>query len=532
MTRRPRLLPAALLCAAAAATAVASGTAPAAAGGRPPSSVSLVPVGTFTSALDTTGVEDGVRAEIPAYDPRTSRVFVTSSVGVTEVLDVRDPSAPVKVGELATPGANSVAVRDGLVAVASQAADRTEPGRVAFFDSTTLLPLGEVVVGALPDMLTFTPDGSALVVAGEGEPSGYLAGDVDPVGTVAVIAVPEGGAPDQQDVRIAGFEAWDGREGELRAAGVRVFGPGATAAQDLEPEYVAVDRTSRTAWVTLQENNALAVVDLRTATVTDVVPLGLKDHSRPGNALDASDRDGAIALRSWPALGMYQPDAVGAFAHRGDTYLLAANEGDAREYDGFAEEARAGSLLLSPDAFPDAPALQRAAALGRLNVTTTSPRDGSGRYTALHSFGARSVSVRDASGRLVWDSGDELERLVARENPAFFNAGNDDVTRDSRSDNKGPEPEGLVIGAVAGRDHAFVGLERVGGVVVYDLSDPAAPRLVDYVTTRDFSSAVSGDSGPEGLAWVPGEDSPTGRPLLVVSYETSGTTTLFEVTGR
>ncbi|WP_283136597.1 choice-of-anchor I family protein [Rhizohabitans arisaemae] len=469
----------------------------------------------------STGSFDAGAAEITAYDPSTRRVFVVNAqAGTVDVLDVNDPRRPHKVATLLTPGANSVAVRRGLVAVAQQAPVKTDPGTVAFFAAGTGRKLKEVVVGALPDMVTFTPDGNRVVVANEGEPSSYCAGQVaDPEGSVSVVDVR------RWTVRTAGFGGFDADE--LRADGVRITGPNATAAQDLEPEYITVD--GDVAYVTLQENNALAIVDLDRVRVSDVVPLGLKDWTESG--FDASDKDGKIDIRSRPVKGMYQPDSIGHLRAGGRTYLVTANEGDGRDWGCHADEVRVKSLNL---AMPDAAVLKQDAELGRLNVAADSPRDATGAYTELHAFGGRSISVRSASGELVWDSGDELERLIARVAPADFNADNTaNGSFDTRSDNKGPEPEGLTVGEVRGRTYAFAGLERIGGIVAYDMSDPRDPRFAGYVTTRDFTGSVpagtAGDSGPEGVLFIPAADSPTRRPLLVVGNEVSGTTALYEI---
>ncbi len=512
------------------ALALAALAGPAHAGSGPARSLTLTPLGTFAS-----GAYNGSAAEINAYDGDTKRIFVTNAAaGAVDVLDARDPRALVKIASVPAPGVNSVAVHDGLLAVAQEAAVKHEPGSVAFVDARSLRPRSRVTVGALPDMVTFSPDGRYAVVAGEGEPEGYLPGQVDPPGTVAVIDVGDG-PPQQSDVRIAGFDAYDGQETDLRSQGVRIYGPGASASQDLEPEYVAVDRTSRTAWVSLQENNAIAAVDLRSAEVTSVTALGSKDLSQPGNGIDASDRDGRIAIRPWPAAGLYEPDGVSAYAVRGRTYLVTANEGDTRDYDGFTEEARVGTLRLSPEIFPDSSTLRRPENLGRLVATTTSPTDAAGRVTEINVPGGRSISVWDADGRLMWDSGDTIERVTADLLPRDFNSDHAaNASFDTRSDNKGPEPEAIAVGKVGGRQYAFVGLERIGGVMVFDVSDPRAGRFVSYVNPRDFGGDVSagtaGDSGPEGVTFVAAEQSPTGRPLLVVSNEVSGSTTTYDVT--
>jgi hypothetical protein len=336
-------------------------------------------------------------------------------------------------------------------------------------------------------------------------------------------------------VRTADFRAFS--KEALVAEGVRVFGPGATAAQDLEPEYIAVK--GRTAWVTLQEANAFAIVDVPTATVQDIVPLGRKDHAVPGNAFDPSDRDGpAIRIANWPVHGLFQPDAVDAFRNGATSYLVTANEGDSRtseDFPGINEEVRLGSAayVLDPATFPNSAELKANAALGRLNVTNASgDLDGDGDFDRIETFGARSFSIWTTEGELVWDSGDEFERYFAdpaHGYAAVFNASNNDLDLDSRSDNKGPEPEGVVVGKVAGRSFAFIGLERVGGVMAYDVTDAHAPTFAAYANTRSLVGATGGDRGAEGIEFVPAEASPQGRPLVLVGNEVSRTVTVFEV---
>lgn len=477
-------------------------------------------LGTYAS-----GFFDEGGAEIVAHDPARQRVFaVNAAAGTVDVLSIADPAKPTKVSELDTPGANSVAVRGQVVAVAEQAEEKTDPGSVSFFDARTLRPTGRVRVGALPDMVTITADGSKAVVANEGEPEGYCAGQADPRGSVSVVDLSRG--PARATARTAGFTAYDGREDALRADGIRIFGPGASASQDLEPEYVAT--AGRWAWATLQENNAVAKVDLAKARVVDVTPLGTRDHSLPGQGLDANDKDGVAGIAERPVSGLYLPDGIATWKVRGSSYLVTANEGDAREYDCFAEEARVKELPLDPSVF--GPETQQDDVLGRLTVTTTAPRNSRGEYTELQSFGTRSVSVWSADGRQVWDSGELLERVTA-ELPAYNADHSETDSADSRSDNKGPEPEGVTIGRVGMRTYAFVGMERNSAVAVLDVSRPDAPEYVSLLSNRDDSYPAedprAGDLGPEGLAFVAAEDSPNGEPLLLVGNEVSGTTSIW-----
>ena len=927
-------------------------------------------LGTYSTGLGEAS------SEIATYDPQSRRAFVTNAAARSvDILDVRNPSAPTRIERidvtaLGTP--NSVAVEGGLVAVAIEAPVKTDPGVVAFY-TVSGAPIAQVRVGSQPDMLTFTPDGRNVVVANEGEPSGYgAATDVDPNGTVSIIRVPDKHGKGHgewkkfgaSNVRNVVFTQYNGQEASLRALGIRIYGPGASAAQDFEPEYIAVSSDSRTAYVTLQENNAIAVVDIAKGAVTKLLPLGYKDYrelpqttatfewtnlpvvgktaagqkinlggfsglafegmtrdgklkfitntdrgpngeptgivrpfllpnftprlvrftldpangrfdltqeillkradgspltglpntalstnaSQPYNdevpvdlfgavvpldplggdlegivvaddgsfwmpdeyrpaiyhfdprgrllaryipigthaaagkpvpaagmagefgvealpaaiaqrrqnrgmealaehggklyafvqspirnpttlansalnvmrnirlvefdpatlatrqfiytmdnpallnaadtpadkigdavagpngeiyaverdddavpvsdlsvvtkkiykfklgtatdvtaldtlypivrngvtvtlsldqmttaeltsvgvtsiakslhvdlatagyasvqkvegltllengqlavlndndfgvarividnatgtfvraadytpeavtlglisvpGLDASDRDSAINIRAWPLFGMYLPDSIAAFRAKGRTYLVTANEGDAREWPGFVEEARVSTLTLDGAAFPDGATLKLAANLGRHTVTKSlGDADGNGAYEKLFTLGGRSFSIWATDGTQVYDSGADLERITADAVPANFNASNNNSTLDDRSDNKGPEPEAVTTGEIDGRTYAFIGLERVGGIVMYDVTDPTTPLFVDYLNNRDFA-AGTGDLGPEGLKFIPAHESPNGRPMLMAANEISGTVTLYAIRGK
>ena len=250
--------------------------------------------------------------------------------------------------------------------------------------------------------------------------------------------------------------------------------------------------------------------------------------------LDASNEDGAINIRSWPLHGMYQPDAIDTYEVDGEVYLVTANEGDARDYDGYSEEKRIRDLVLDLAVFPNAAELQADENLGRLNSTTAgSDTNGDGLVDRLFTYGARSFTIWNSAGELVWDSGSQIAEITAEQYPDDFNSNGENDTFDNRSDDKGAEPEAIEIGVIDGATYAFVGLERIGGIMVYDISDPAAPVFIEYVNNRDFTvdteSGTSGDLAPEGLKFVAGEDSPTGGPILIVANEFSGTTTVYEI---
>ncbi len=890
--------------------------------------VQLSVLGTFE-----TGIFDESAAEIVAFDSGSDRLFViNANDGIVDVLDISDPNNPTEeafelnpAADIEDPeggeidGINSVAVSNGLVAVAVEVVnaadnDAQEPGLVAFYDTDGVF-LNSVEVGFLPDSVTFTPDGNTVLVANEGEPDDDIvdgAFEFDPEGSISIIDV--SGGVETATVTTADFTAFNDDAEALIASGVRIFGPGATVAQDLEPEFITVTDDSTTAFVALQENNALAVVDIATSTVTDILPLGVIDNNptptlevtliddasvpllgvtesgqeipfgafsslffegvnpengnlqfltnpdagpstgenedgeqvfllpdfqpqvvrfefnpstgdveftdfipltgidgapltgipniaaddipvdeagnpipfdpdgadlegivvapdgtfwmvdefRPsiyhfnpdgtlidrfipdvglgpefgtpalpaiyaqrtegrgfeaialqdgliyafvqspldnpdtdesiavrilqfdpatsttigefiyileggesdrigdavalgpegefllierdddtndtgdgpeqaifrinlenatntldfdlstlpdgetiesiadfdlttaeataaleavgitpvfkelvadtdelgfgfanapeglaqidattfaiindndygleglptgigilelGNALDASDEDGAINIRNWPIFSLNQPDSIDTLTIDGETFIVTANEGDSRDF----EVERVEDLILDPVAFPDAATLQLPDQLGRLEVTTTlGDTDGDGDFDQLFAFGSRSFSIFDTAGNLVFNSGSLLEEITAELLPDNFNTDNDENGFDDRSDDAGPEPEAITVGEVDGVPHIFVGLERIGGIAVFDASDPTSPEFVEYFNNRDFSAPIeeAGDLGPEGFAFIPAEESPNGEAILAVGNEVSGTTSLFQV---
>jgi hypothetical protein len=232
---------------------------------------------------------------------------------------------------------------------------------------------------------------------------------------------------------------------------------------------------------------------------------------------------------------MYLPDAVASYTAWGKTFLVTANEGDARTYTGLNEEERVKKLKLDPVAFPNAADLQKDKNLGRLKVTKAlGDTDGDGDYEKLYAYGGRSFSIWSSDGKLIFDSGSLLEQISAQFLPDNFNSDNDgNGTFDGRSDDKGPEPEGVTIGHVRGATYAFIALERIGGIMIFDITNPYQPQFVDYVNTRDFAgdpaTDKAGDLGPEGLTFVPAWQSPTFQPLLIVGNEVSGSVVVFEI---
>jgi 2',3'-cyclic-nucleotide 2'-phosphodiesterase (5'-nucleotidase family) len=379
-------------------------------------------------------------------------------------------------------------------------------------------------------MLTFTPDGNYVLVANEGEPNATYTND--PEGSVAVINI--SGGVNSASVAFARFNTFTPATIDST---IRIFGPGSSIAQDIEPESITVSANSQTAWVTCQENNAWAIIDIPSATVTTLKSMGFKDHNLPGNGLDASDQNGGIVnIANWPVKGMYMPDAVASFVAGGQTYLVSANEGDVREYTALNEALRVGSSSYKLDTvvFPNYATLKNNNNLGRLNVTTKSgDYNGDGFFEEIFAFGSRSFSIWDANGNLVWDSGDQIEQITNSIQGANFNCSNTNNTKKNRSDDKGPEPEAATVATIGDSIYAFIGLERIGGIMVYNITTPGAPYFVQYINTRNFGQTPAlnqgGDLGPEGLLFIPKSESPNGRDLLVVANEISGTISILEI---
>lgn len=896
--------------------------------------LTLTPLGTYT-----TGIFDGAAAEITAYDPATQRVFVTNSANAAiDVLDISNPISPTQVMTIdVTPygsSVTSVAVHNGVLAAAIVANEKTDNGSVAFFTTDGEF-ITSVEAGALPDMLTFSPDGTKVLTANEGEPNDDYS--IDPEGSVTIVDLSGGVETLTQDnVTQVSFAQFN--EAALDGS-IRIFGPEATVAQDLEPEYVAISSDSTTAWVTLQENNALAVIDITAGQAITLAGLGFKDWNRPqaqlqtidwsdrpvlgvtaagqeillggfsglyfegvdeasgdllfithpdrgptpepldvdgdgvnerpfalpdyqvqwvrfavnpasgvltiteqisltradgapisglpnlageagfayadekpvdlmgnpleldpygadmegivkaddgtywmvdeyrpaiyhfgpdgvlvnrfvpegsneneagvevgvealpalfaqrranrgfeavaykdgilyafiqspidnpdtGNdrnsrrgryarilafdtatnttvgqylypiglapvdkigdavalpsgellvierddatgpaaqkfiykidltnatnihgmeeasglelqtlaglgrvgirpvvkslyvdlaeigyhmgdkpeglalideqtiailndndfgisgvfspttglmdepeadrpvvlglitltpsGLDASNEDGGINIRPWPVHGVYLPDAIDTYEVDGQTYLVTVNEGDSRDYDGFSEEERVADLVLDWAVFPDAAALQKEENLGRLLSTSAgTDTNGDGLVDRILTLGGRSFSIWTTEGDLVFDSGSQFEMILAELYPDDFNANGENDTFDGRSDDKGPEPEAVTIGQLADVTYAFIGLERIGGVMVYDITNPRQPHYITYANNRDFSgdaeAGTAGDLAPESIVFVPAEESPTGDPLLIVANELSGSTTVWAI---
>ena len=452
-------------------------------------------------------------AEISTYDPLTKKLFVVNNTlnnNRIDVVNLSNPNAPVLITSIPISAygglVNSVYAKDGKVAAAIEASVKTNAGKVVVFNTTTHAEIAVRTVGSQPDMITISPDGKYILTANEGEPNDAYT--IDPLGTVSIIEI-----EDNYSVTTLDFSGFASQVAQLKAGGLRVFGPNASFGQDMEPEYIAVSANSNTAWVTLQENNGLAKIDLRTKSIIKIFPLGVKNFNLEMNKVDVSDADAGIYTPGvWPVKAIYCPDAIAVHPNSGIPYVYSANEGDAREWAGFIENVRLGNAAYPLDAtkFPNASTLKMNTQLGRLNVTKTlGDSDGDGDYDEIYTQGARSFSIWNGNtGELIFDSKNELDvkAFAANKYPS------------ARSDDKSIEPEGMAIGRVGNKNLLFVGMERADAVAVYDITDPDSPVFLQWLNCG---------VGPEGVAFVSASDSPNGRSLLIVSSEVDGIVKIF-----
>ncbi len=489
----------------------------------------------YIGSFDPSGTNEST-CEIVVHDPETQRLFTTSAVaGFVDIVDFSDPTTPSVISSIdmnTYGGVTSVAVHNGIVAVASPNAEEHLDGSVVFFDTDGTF-ITQVTVGALPDNISFTPDGTKVLTANEGQPKSDYS--VDPEGSVSVIDISGGvESVSQTDVTTLYFTDYNAQEAELLATGVRKVYAGSTLSQDLEPEYITLSADSQKAWVSLQENNAIAEIDLVNIAVADIWSLGTKDLSIPGNGFDISDNNDEILIANWPIQAYYIPDAIANYNVNGVNYIITANEGDEKEYDNFEERTTIGNngYNLDATAYPQAEMLKKSFNAGRMRVTNVNGNlDEDTEFEQIYCLGARSFSIFNADTKaIVYDSGDDFEMYTSTDASisALFNSDSEENELKGRSRAKGPEPEGVTVAQIQDRTFAFIGLERIGGVMVYDVTDPNDVKFTDYKNSRSLT-AYEGDHGPEGITYISEANSPDGKGYVIIANEISGTLSIYEV---
>ncbi|MBK6522627.1 MAG: T9SS type A sorting domain-containing protein [Sphingobacteriaceae bacterium] len=503
----------------------------------PTNSITLNLLASFSNSL--TGLNS---AEIVAHDPTTQRLYIANSIGAKlDIVNFINPSAPSLFASISvTPygNINSVAVRNGTVVCAIEnSTNPQDSGKIVFFDKNGVF-LKEVKAGMMPDMITFNQAGTKVLTANEGEPNqNYsVTATNDPDGSVTIVDI-SGGIPalTQANVAHVTFTVCNGQENVLRAQGIRIYGPHNMTSKDFEPEYISVSKDDSKAWITLQENNAIVEINMSTYAINYIKALGTKDYSLLNNGFDATNQTKAINISNFPIKGFYLPDAIASYTVGGINYLITANEGDSRDYTTFTEEKRVSALTLDPTMFPNGSELKNNFVVGRLNATNKNGDiDSDGDIDTIYCYGSRSFSIWNANtGNLVYDSKDDLEQITSSNSfSLIFNASNTTgvPTKKDRSDDKGPEPEGVTIGTIGVNTYAFIALERIGGVIVYDVTNPNAPVYVTYVNNRSLS-AIGPDLGSEGLIFIPQSQSPNGQHIVIAANEISSTLSIWGIAG-
>jgi len=391
-----------------------------------------------------------------------------------------------------------------------------------------------------------------------------------------------------------------------------------TFSKDIEPEQVIVTADGKKAYVNLQENNAIAILDLEKMKITSVESYGVKDFSKPGNEADFIE-DGTPSLESWPLFGFYQPDVITTFNHEGENFIVTANEGDVKEYNPEDQNITEWNEFMTGTEFVNfteppisedvVAALADESQLGSLEISRVDgisgmTDDGQPIFNKLFTYGGRSWSIfREDDLSLVYDSGDDFERVLGEFFPWTFNsdepdsfctptpgpdaepsdvdleetlmdpeelaalidqanidladfeaspdaeaAGLEEPTTalttkpedlaDTRSSDRGPEPEAVLVGSIGDRRLLIVTVEKGSSLFVYDISDPFKPVWQSAIYpgahgetwAELYNRRAMIDLDPEGLVFVKAEDSPTGDPLLMVSGAESGTISIYKVT--
>ncbi|XP_078667821.1 mesenchyme-specific cell surface glycoprotein-like [Branchiostoma floridae x Branchiostoma belcheri] len=514
------------------------------------------------------------------YDPGNHYIYTVGEATILNIIDIQDPSTPRVVFRQYLPGgATDIDSCGNYIAVAIHAEPHTRPGTVLIYEmydpvQNDLRLIHTIQVGPLPDMLKFTKDCRKLVTCNEGEPANTESGDiVDPEGSATIVEFRSGDLANEIEptVRTATFHKFEQHAYRYQAKGLRWLFPEVThgpenntqvtrfsLSQSLEPEYLAFSHDETKAYVVLQENNAIAVLDMATASFEEIYPLGSKYWGTA--SLDTSDEDGGINLREWPIYSLFQPDGMKTFSHRGRHYILTANEGDDKEIqiggEEFTDSVKGRDIMrdsLLGSGFSSGRVRRALRHETELSCIRFSAFDGKDRwdqtkFSALHAFGGRGFSVWDAEDvSLVWDSEDDAERMIASFHPDIFNsyyneaALDKDIRKnfDKRSCKKGPETEAVAIGSVGGQTVLFVANERSSTIMLYTLPDtdiispvfqsiywPGAPA---GTWRQAYDSRTVGDVDPEDLRFVAAEDSPNGSPLLLVTGTVSGTVSVYEV---
>ena len=420
----------------------------------------------------------------------------------------------------------------GVATVIPTGTGQADLGKIAIFNIESGAILKTLDVGYHPDSVTITPNGTKLVVVNEGEygsTNSTIAESVSRPGSISIVDISSVSSAalaanlTQSKVTTIDFSSANLATGVsiagLRNARLDTLTTKTANLADIEPEYATATNTK--AYITLQENNAIAVFDFATSKYSAIFELGTIEQ-----LIDASDRDGANSTTSIAindsVHGLPMPDTIANFSRSGSVFLMTANEGDARPDD--ADIARGSTLTANMTSAVAATATNTG--IGRLNLLRFEGDDNNdGKIELPTMMGTRSFTIWNSSnGSLVYDSGSTLEMFAAANDFETFNTNSGSLSNtDTRSDDKGPEPEAIAYASLGGRDYAFVGCERQNGIYAFDITDLSMVKVVGYFNTISSTQ----DSGaayisPESIKFIPAASNPSGKNLLLVGYEGTG----------
>jgi hypothetical protein len=515
---------------------------------------------TEISAISLDGEGSG---EIATFHPGSKRIFATNGVkNSIDIFDISNVAAPKKVGSLSlSPYGNDVtsvaAGRDVVVAAvlvsekfSATGAPSTPNGKLVVFDTNGKVLSSPDILGVLPDSVTFAPNGTTALVAIEGQPvcakddpattakedTDYLKAS-DPEGGVSIVDLTNPAAP---VVKFAGFKQFN--VAQMKAKGIAVSSVVNNVAKDFEPEFItAVD--NKYAYVTIQEANAIGKLDIEAASFESVTRAF--ESKLSVIARDTSDRDSGAGPRNYAnVVGASQPDAIASFKVGSGHYFVTANEGDAREYTCLNDDQRASSLKVDTRRFPNWSTLSASAALGRAKVNPTiGDRDGDGDIDTIHLRGSNSMTMY-RNGIALWDSGELLDQIQIKAFGVANINGSHSYSSDKstmnyvgqdRSDDKGSEPEGVAVGMVGNTRVAILGLERMTALAVFDITQPRSPVFQEWLQMLPAKATPAKDVkhwSPEGIIFVPADKSPSGKALIITSYELSGSISIHQIEPR
>ena len=501
--------------------------------------------------------------EIVTYHAGSKRIFATNGVkNSIDIFDISDVANPKKVSSVSlAPYGNDVtsvaAGKDVVVAAvlvtetfSATGVPTTPNGKIVVFDTNGKVLSSPDVLGVLPDSVTFAPNGTTALVAIEAQPvcakddpataakedTDYSKAS-DPVGGVTVVDLSNPASP---VLRFAGFDQFT--VPEMRAKGIAVSSVVNNVSKDFEPEFVtAVDNNY--AYVTIQEANAIGKLNIESATFESITRAF--ESKIAYVARDTSDRDSGAGPRNYSnVVGASQPDAIAGFKVGSGQYFVTANEGDAREYTCLNDDLRGSALKVDTRRFPDWKTLSGSAALGRAKVNPTiGDKDGDGDIDTIHLRGSNSMTMY-RNGIAIWDSADLLDQIQTQAFGVANINGSHSLSSDKstmnyvgqdRSDDKGSEPEGVAVGMVGDRRIAILGLERMTALAIFDITDPGNPIFQEWLQMLPTKATPAKDVkhwSPEGIVFVPASKSPSGKALIITSYELSGSLSIHQVEPR